>query len=536
MKKIISISLAMVLAISTLTGCGSTTTSADAGKTVSIARETDVISMDSTYATDGSSLEGIHATIDGLMDQDGDGNMTYALAESYTISDDLLVYTFTIRDEANWSDGTAVTAADFVYAWNYAINSVDCEYAYLFTTDGAAVAGADEILYEGLDAELGVVALDDKTLEVTLSQPTPYFLSLMMFPVFYPINEEFAVAQDGNYGLNPENLLACGPYVLTAWEKGASLTFVKNDQYWDAANVKIDTLNIAVVPEVATSVTAFEAGDVDFTKVSSDLISKYQDSDEFTSVLEGYLWYLQFNLEEETTGNQNLRLAIAYALDKEDLCNNVLQDGSISGEGFVPYSLATGPDGLDYRESAGTYLVPDATTAEEYFALAQEELGEEITITLLYENADPALTSAEYLQSQLQTALPGLTIEMEMMTKEARIEAQKDGEFEVVLTRWGPDYADPTTYLNLMLSNNSYNYGGYDSAEYDEFLALAGSGVSDEERWDYLKAAEAVLMEDAPVVAVFQVGGASLIAEGVTGIETHAVGVSYVYKNLDIAE
>ncbi len=548
MKKIISMVAVTAMVVSMLAGCGSSSTSTSTSDSsssassstdssepvvVTVAKENDVISMDSMYATDGTSFEAIHATVDGLMDQDADGNIIESLAESYTVSDDGLVYTFTIRD-AQWSNGTEVTAHDFVYAWNAAATSVDCEYSYLFTTDGAAVANANEIIYDGEEGELGVVALDDKTLEVTLSQATPYFLSLMTFPVFYPVNEEFAEAQDGNYGLTPENLLACGPYVLTEWEKGSTLVFEKNETYWDADNVSIDTLEFKIVAEVATSVTAFEAGDVDFTKVSSDLISLYEDSEEYTTVLEGYLWYLQFNLDEAVSSNLNLRMAIAYALDKEDLCSNVLQDGSIEGQGFVPTLLSTGPDGIDYRETAGDYLVPDADTAAEYWAAAQAELGEEITITLLYENADPALTSAEYLQSTLMAALPGLTIEMNMMTKEARIEAQKDGEFEVVLTRWGPDYADPTTYLNLMLTGNSYNYGNYSSEEYDSLMAAAGTAETDEERWDYLLQAEAVLMEDVPVVSVFQVGGASLISSDVTGIETHAVGVPYIYKNLAV--
>lgn len=538
MKKIISTMLVAAMALSLVVGCSSSDDSASSSSNiVTLAKENDVISMDSMYATDGTSFEAIHATVDGLMDQDADGNIIESLAESYTVSDDGLVYTFTIRDEAVWSNGVDVTANDFVFAWNAAATSVDCEYAYLFTTDGAAVLNADEIVYDGdTSLALGVVAIDDKTLEVTLSQATPYFLSLMTFPVFYPVNEEFATEQGSDYGLTPENLLACGPYVLTEWEKGSSLVFEKNESYWDADAVSVDGMEFKIVAEVSTSVTAFESGDIDFTKVSSDLISLYEDSDEYTTVLEGYLWYLQFNMDLETTGNDNLRMAIAYALDKEDLCDNVLQDGSIVGQGFVPTLLATGPDGIDFRETAGDYLVPDEDTAASYWAAAQEELGEEITITLLYENADPALTSAEYLQSQLQEALPGLTIEMEMMTKEARIEAQKDGEFEVVLTRWGPDYADPTTYLNLMLTGNSYNYGNYSSEEYDSLMAAAGSAATDEERWEYLLQAEEVLMADAPIVSVFQVGGASLISSEVSGIETHAVGVPYIYKNLEITE
>ncbi|MFI3175986.1 MAG: peptide ABC transporter substrate-binding protein [Eubacteriales bacterium] len=531
MKKVLAALFSATLVLS-LVGCGSSGDQSADGVTVTFAKENDVISMNSMYATDGTSFEGIHATVDGLMDQDADGNIVYSLASSYEISDDQLVYTFTIRDDANWDNGVAVTANDFVYAWSTAATSPEAEYAYLYTTDGAAIAGADEIVYEGADVSgLGVKAIDDKTLEVTLSQPTPYFLSLMTFPVFYPVNEEFATEQGESYGLMPENLLACGAYKLVSWEKGTKMTFDKNETYYDADAVQIDSLVFTVTPEVATSVTAFEGGSVDFTKLSSDLIDKYADTDEFDTVLEGYLWYLQPNLNDEDLSNLNLRLAIAYALDKEDLVENVLKDGSVVGDGFVPTLLSTGPDGVDFRETAGEYLVPDTTLAQEYFALALEELGTDtITISLMYENADPAKSAAEYLQANLQQNLPGLVVELDMQIKENRIELQKSGDFEIVLTRWGPDYADPTTYLNLMLTGNSYNYGDYSNLDYDNKMEEAAAAETSEERWAYLMEAEAILMEDVPVISVFQVGGASLIADGVEGLQTHAVGVPYIYK------
>ncbi len=535
MKKLLTAILVGSLVASSLVGCGSGTTSADAGVTVTFAKENDVISMNSMYATDGTSFEGIHATVDGLMDQDENGNIVNSLAESYTMSEDGLVYTFVIREDANWDNGTPVTANDFVYAWTSAATSAEAEYAYLYTKDGAAIAGADEVVYEGADVSgFGVVALDDKTLQVTLSQPTPYFLSLMTFPVFFPVNEAFAKEQGDAYGLMPENLLACGPYKLAKWEKGTKMVFEKNETYYDADVVGVDTLVFTITPEVSTSVTAFEGGSVDFTKLSSDLIDKYATDEQFDTVLEGYLWYLQPNLNDANLSNKNLRLALAYALDKEDLVSNVLKDGSVVGQGFVPTLLATGPDGVDFRATAGDYLVPSTTTAQEYFAKALQELGkDEITIALMYENADPAKSAAEYLQANLEQNLPGLTVELDMQIKENRIELQKDRAFEVALTRWGPDYADPTTYLNLMLTGNAYNYGDYSSAAFDGAMDKAATAATPQERWDALVAAEAILMEDVPVMAVFQVGGASLIADGLTGLHTHAVGVPYIYKYLN---
>ncbi len=532
MKKLCKVVMSFALVLS-LTACGGNEDTSDSGKSsITFAKENDVITMNSMTATDGMSFEIIHATVDGLMDRNQDGELIPAIASEYTVSDDGLVYTFTLRDDAKWSNGDAVTAGGFEFAWKSSIVNPDAEYAYLYGSDGAAIAGADEILAGEADAStLGVTAIDDTTLEVKLSVDTPYFLSLMTFPVFYPVNQAFVEEQGDQYALTPENLLANGAYKMVTWEKGTKIVLEKNEDYYDADVVQTDELVFQITADVSSSATAYEAGQVDYTKLSSSLISKYSDTDEYTSVLEGYLWYLQFNYADEDLSNKNLRLAIAYALDKEDLTQNVLQDGSIPGNGFAPTDLAVGPDGADFRETAGEYLVPNTDTAQEYFDKALAELGtDEITITLLYENADPAKSAAEYLQSNLEQNLPGLTVELNQQTKESRLDLQKERDYEVVLTRWGPDYADPTTYLNLMITGNSYNYGDYSNPAYDALLDEAASAATPEERWTKLIEAEKLLMEDVPVVSVFQVGTGAVLREGIEGLIVTPVGVPYVYK------
>ena len=275
MKKILSILCCMAMAIS-LVGCGGN--GATTGKTVTVAKENDVISMDSTYATDGMSFEVIHAIIDGLMTQDSDGSLINALAADYTVSDDELTWTFTLKD-AVWSNGDAVTAHDFEYAWKRTVVRPEAEYAYLYGSDGACIAGADEILARVWDGEtlteadatdLGVKALDDKTLEIKLAQSVPFFASLMTFPIFYPVNQAFAEELGDQYALSPDNLLSCGAFKLTKWEQGNRIELVKNDTYYDADKVEIDNLIFVITKEVSSSVAAFEGGTVDFTKLSSE--------------------------------------------------------------------------------------------------------------------------------------------------------------------------------------------------------------------------------------------------------------------------
>lgn len=527
------------------TGSSAETTSASAastGKRVTLAKENDVISMDTSYATDGMSFEMIAATVEGLESMDKAGNPIPGIAESYDVSDDELTYTFHLRD-ANWDNGTPVTANDFVFAWEETVHNPSAEYSYLYTQDGACIEGADEIVYDQKeDGKLSIKAVDDKTFEVKLSKKCPYFVSLMTFPVFYPINEEFFKEQGDNYALTADALLANGPYKLTDWTKGSSLTLDKNTSYWDADNVKVDGIDVKIVPEASTSALDFESGNTDFTKLNSTLVDKYKDSESYTSYLEGYLWYLQFNYANEYLANANIRKAIGTVIDRVDLVDNVLKDGSIAIGGFVPQDFAAGPDGKDYSEGAEKFFTAvgqDAVdAATKYWEDGLKELGKEgesVTLSLLYEPADPSKPAAEYIQSQLQK-LPGLTIEMVSQEKENRIEKQKARDFDIVLTRWGPDYADPTTYLNLMLEGNSYNYGDYVNPAYDALITDAANAATPEERWEKLHEAEKLLMEDAPVIGVFQVGGATLVNPKVTGIESHSFGVPYIYKNLEKAD
>ena len=506
-------------------------------KVVTFAKENDIVSMDSRYATDGMSFEIIAAITEGLMTVDKEGMVIPALASEHSVSDDGKTWTFTLR-EAQWQNGDPVTANDFVYAWQEANTNPDATYNYLFTDDAASVVNAAEVQTGAVDkTELGVKALDEKTLEVQLTKPVSFFDSLMSFPVFFPLNEKFLDETKDKYGLTPEQTLANGPFKMTEWQKGSKVVLEKNENYWDKDNVKVDSLVFNIIAEASTAVLDFESGSTNFVKLNSDLIDKYSSSEEFTSVLEGYLWYFMYNRENEILANHNIRLAISHAIDREQLSSNVLKDGSVPATGFVPVGLATGPDGKDYRDSTDTYLAVDREKAQAYWEAGKKELGlEQVKLRFLFEGSDPAKPAAEFIQSELNNTLPGLELEMISVPKENRLAMQREGDFDIHFTRWGPDYADPTTYLSLLTSNSPYNYGRYNSADYDATYQKIGTTLDLDARWQLLKDAEAIAMQDVAVTPIFQVGGASLISKEVTGIETHAVGVPFIYKNVSISE
>lgn len=542
MKKI-KVLLSLCLSATMLFGCGSGGTS---GKTFTFASELDIKNLDSSDADDGMSFNAMHACIDGLMGLDKDGNITGAIAEKYEVSEDQMTYTFHIRDDATWSNDDPVTANDFVYAWQRILKK-NGNYAYMFGGDGAAIKGVDEILTKMennqtvTDADydaMGVKAADDKTLIVNITRPISYFLELMTFPCYYPINEKFCVEKGDQYAKSAENVLSNGAFVMTDWKPGKSATFEKNDKYWNKDAVKIDNLVMNLVQDAQTAATNFEAGENDFAPINSNLVDKYKGEDYFKTINEGYLFYLQLNMQNKDLQNANIRKAISLAINRQDFTENVLKDGSTPATGFVPTGLSISPSGTDFREDSGEYTSYNLDEAQKAMNEGLKELGKlSITLRLTYgTDESPMDQMAEYLQNAL-TKLNGLNIEMVATTKQDRIYTkQKNGDFDIACTRWGPDYGDPTTYLNLLLENNSNNYGKYVNKDFNAKMDAAQNENDVTKRWQNLVDAEKIIMEDLPNIPVFEKGTAVLQNSKVTGLVHRPVGVPYTFTYVEIVE
>ena len=540
MKKLFAVLTSVVMALS-LVGCGASQSSVN---TLNFASELDIISLDSTMANDSLSFTAIHAFTDGLMITNKEGEVVEAIASSYEESDDHLTYTFHLRD-AKWSNGDSVTANDFVFAWRRAIQKSG-NYAYMFGTDGANIKNADALMakqQEGKDLTdedmktLGVEAKDDKTLVVTLETPCSYFLSLMTFPCFYPVNENFVKEKGDKYGTSVDTVLSNGAYVLKSWDLGSKATFVKNEQYYDADKVKLEELNLLLVQDPKTAALNFDSGANDYAPINSELVDKYKNTSNYHQFSDGFLYYLQLNFENKDLANLNIRKALSYAINRQDFTDNVLKDGSKPATGFVPSELSKGPDGKEFRETSGTYTDYNVEQAQKYLDQGLKELGKDsIQLRLLYgTDESPKDTLAEYLQNTF-SKLKGLSIEMVATTKQDRIyNRQKNGDFDISVTAWAPDYADPTTYLNLLLENNSNNYGHYVSKEFNDLMNKAKKSVGDEQqRWNYLLQAEKVAMEDYAYIPVFEKGTAVLIADKVSGLYHQSVGVPETFHYVEI--
>ena len=500
--------------------------------------ETEVESLDPQVATDGTSFEVIADFTDGLYQMDAAGAAVPALAAETTISDDGLTYTFKIRDDAFWSNGDPVTADDFVFGWQRACDpAFASEYSYMIYDIGlvknSVAVNSGEMPVE----DLGVKALDEKTLQVELESPVSFFTSLMYFPTFYPVNRAFCESCGDSYATSPETVLSNGAFILTSYEPAAtSFTLMKNPNYYDAARVQLDGLTYQVIKDSQTSLLSYQNGDLDVVTLSGDQVELVEDDPEFTVVNAGYLWYITVNSKDvPELANINFRKALAGAFDREAICASIVKDGSSAAYFAVPEQLATGPDGLDFRATAPKYEGFDKESAVQFYEAACAELGQtEFQLTLLVEDDATAQNIAAFIQQEWQNTLSGVTVELKVETKKQRIQDIQTSNYNTCITRWGPDYADPMTYLGMWVTDNSNNYGFWSNAEYDELIRRSVSGdlaMDPVGRWAALHEAEAIVMNEMVILPVYQKANAMMVKSYVMNLECHSIALNRVFKD-----
>ena len=525
---------------------GSGEASAAGTSDLNIMLETSVMSLDPQQATDGTSFEVIAAYTDGLMQMDADGQAVPAIAESYDLSEDGTVYTFHLRDDAVWSNGDPVTASDFVFGWQRAVDpAIASEYAYMLSDIGQVKNAAEIIAGEMDKSELGVTAVDDHTLEVTLNVPVSYFLSLMYFPTFYPVNQAFYESVGDTFATSPETTLSNGAFILDSYEPAATaFHLTKNPDYYDADKVQLPGLNYQVIQDSQQALMSYQTGDLDITLVNGEQVDQVKDDPEFKTIGAGYLWYVSPNIDGvPELANLNVRLAMTFAIDRDAITGDVLKDGSAPAYTAVPPQFATGPDGSDFSEDQTKFsdvCAYDADKAVEYWNQGLSELGiSSLTLDMIVDADDAPQKVAQVLKEQWETTLPGLTVNLVVEPKKQRVEDMQNGNFQLGLTRWGPDYADPMTYLGMWVTGNSNNYGLWSNEEYDAIIAECTTGdlcTDAEGRWARLYDAEKIVMDEAVIYPLYAQCNAEMVSSSVSGIEFHPVALNRVYKNAVKAE
>lgn len=530
MKKALALVLALTMAMS-LAACGGTPAPASSGGTGSAANvdaamypgtsEPDTVvvnitseppEMNSITTTDATAINLMRHVGEGLTALDASNKAVPGVAESWTTSEDGLTWTFNLRKDSVWSNGEPVTAHDFVFS-----------ITRLFTPEAVApyagtwatyIKGAAELLSgEGTAEGLGVKAVDDYTLEITLNAPCSYFANLMAFPNFYPMNEKFytEMGMEDGYALDMDKMLFNGPYVMSEWQHDDHVTLTKNDKYWDKANrAQIPTIKMVMITDTNTGLSAFQAGDIDMIGLSGEQVKMLTaEGADVKQYADGTPAYLEFNVSESASSpamaNAKVRRAITLAIDAESYCRNVAQNSYMAADGMVPPVVGNGK----YTEKRGSLIERptdgDYTEVKALFEEGCKEAGVDpasLDLKYITDEGDSAYKMAAFIQEQLQQNL-GLKIHIESMPFKQRLDAQSNKQFDICLALWGPDYDDAMTYLDMFVTDAGNNHTGWSNAEYDKLIEAAYAEGDPEKHQEIMIEAEKLLMEEMPIGPIY---------------------------------
>lgn len=540
-RKILAMVMALALLCATFAACGDTsgtsssagtsstasdsgdssaaeegeTATGGSGGTLNMRNTMEPTSLNTLLATYAYDFTPINAMIECLYRDDENDVPQPAGAETVDISDDKLVYTFHLREDATWSNGDPVVATDYEFAWQQALNpEVASDYAYmLYFIHNAQPYFNGEVEW----SEVGVKVIDDYTLEVTLDNPLPYATDLFAFPTLAPINQKFyeEVGAD-KYATDAEYFCCNGMYELTEWSHNSQIVFQKREDYWNADAVGPDEIVYKIITDSQAGLNSYLSREIDYTDLDSGEVVQQAEAAGFEVGVKPARssYYLIVNTEDEFMSNQNLRLALAYSIDKQALVDTVYQNDNQPMTSFTPPAImgAAGADGPSFQEALleeRGEMYPgsgDLEKAQEYLQAALEELGCTVDeLNLSIDCADDSLrrNCATFLQEQWRQNLgiENITVNS-MQTKQVSANRQS-GDYCMSLGGWSPDYNDAINFLDLWVTDGGNNDSFWSNEEYDNLIAQATAEADEEVRQQYLFDAEEILAAEMPVIPLY---------------------------------
>ena len=460
---------------------------------------------------------------EGLVMQDQKAELIPGAAESWTVSDDGLVYTFKLRPGAVWSDGSPLTAEDFVYSFRRLEDpATGAEYAsMLYVVKNGEEVNTGKVKPE----ELGVKAVDASTFEVTLKSPTPYFLEMLTHQSAYPVNKA-AIDKLGADWIKPGNLVSNGAYTLAEFIPNDHIKLSKNPKFHDAANVKIDTVNYFPTEDRSTAIKRFEAGELDTnddipTEQMADLKAKFGDQLRIGPYLGTY--YFAIKTDKEPWNNVQLRNAISMAIDRDFLAEKVWQNSMIPGYSMVPPGIA------GYKSAIATFADKPQIDREDEAAKILKELGygpdKPLKMEIRYNTSENHKNTAVAIQEQLKP----LGVEVTLLNTDTKTHyghLEQKGDFDVARAGWIADYKDPETFLGISRKASGNNYSNYDSPKFEELMnEAAAAGGKPEERMKKLSEAERVLVDEVGNIPLLYYSYKNLVSPKVKGFDENVMDV-----------
>lgn len=529
-KKKIAVLLASALAMSTaLAGCsnsGSGGSSKGVELNVNVGPEPATIDPAKNSAVDGATL--INHAFEGLMKLDKDNKIVEGQAAKYEVNKDETVYTFTLREGIKWSDGEQVKAEDFVYAWQRLVDpKTGADYNYMIDM----VKNANEIMAgKKKPKELGIKALDEKTVEVTLTTPTPYFLEVCAFPATFPVRKDIVEANADTWSTDPKTYIGNGPYVLKSWEHQSKMTYVKNENYYDLKKLGPDTINFVLMEDKNTMLSAFKNNEILF---ADDLPSEEIDAMKDKGlVIEKQLgtYFLSINVKKEGLDNVKVREALSLALDRDYIVEKVAKGGQIPADSFVATGLTDADGKTEFHENAKKWYDAkdykgNVEKAKKLLKEAGYENGKGLpSIELMCNPGHEPIMEA--VQNMWKENL-GVNVTISSQDWNVFLETRKQGDFQVARDGWLGDYNDPISFIDMWITGGGNNNAQWSNKEYDKIVSEIKSTTDSKERYAKMHEAEDILAKDMPIIPIYYYTDLYLISDKLEGMYTSPLGYKY---------
>ncbi|MEW4370605.1 peptide ABC transporter substrate-binding protein [Paenibacillus kandeliae] len=482
--------------------------------------------FDPAQAKDSQTNTALKLMYEGLTRMGADGNPAPGVAEKWDVSEDGLKYTFHLRDNATWNNGEPVTAEDFVYAWQRVLSpdtTPASEYAYqLYYLKNGEAFNTGKIKDF---SQVGVKAVDDKTLEVTLQDPAPYWLGLTSFYTYYPVNKK-NVEANPQWASKADTMVTNGPFTMTTWTTGQQLVWTKNDKYWDASNIKLNTITSSLVNSGATEYASYQSGQLDYAgaptgEIPTDQIpaAKQQYPDQFNAKGIASTYYYEFNNKEKPFDNAKIRKAFAMSINRQAIVDNVTLGGQIPAYGFVPPGIKGQNE--EYRtEVKDSYFTEDVAQAKTLLAEGMKEEG--ITtlpaITLIYNSSEAHQKVALAIADMWKTNL-GVDVKTENQEWSVFLNNRQSGNYQIARAGWTADYNDPMTFMDMWVTKGGNNDAGYANSAYDKLIADAKSTQDNAKRMtDMAQAEKMLIQDDMAIMPIYYYTSISLVKPNLKGI------------------
>jgi len=498
-KRTFAVLLVMAMLITLSVGCGKSSSGGNE-QTLRYALEAEPATLDPAKSTAiPESLVELQI-FEGLTRLDDKDQPVPGVAEKWEVSPDGLKYVFYLRANAKWSNGELVTAQDFEFAWKRAVSpEFASENAYMLFPIKNAEAYNEKKL--GAD-QVGIKAINDHTLEVTLDKPTAYFLGLVSFHAFYPVNQKTVMASSDKWATDVKTLISNGPFKISNWVHGSKIEFVKNDQYWETSVVKLTKMEWPISDSQSTRLALIENNQVDMM-VEPPVVEQDRLSQAGLLKISPYLgaYYYVFNTQKAPFDNPKVRKAFALAISRENLVNNVVKGGKKPAYAWVAPGLVNPATGKDFREEGGNYAVEDVILAKKLLAEAGYPDGQGLPpISIMFNTSEMHKSIAEAIQEMWKQNL-GVTVTLTNQESKVFLETRTQGEFQIARASWVGDYADPMTFMDVF--KDPSNDAKYKNPIYNHLIEQAQSTLDPKARMLFMHDAEKLLFDDGVIIPIY---------------------------------